>query len=320
MALAQTSGAQRGQMSVISRAARRFPDRRVDAAFTICMPVYELRLKVTELAEHTLSTASRFVLQLVGIGISDANELAKLLGISKDHVVTAAAELLGGELVVQRPDTGLRITDKGRTVLSEGGRSLRPRNRHPRVPYDPLTRRIVDMDIDRLLDRRVVQEGALFVLPTSPRKPRIGALGIDDIREYVQTYGKSRSKAELVSVSDIKEARLRYRSDIVVVKLSADNVQNESFAAYRAHQYLEEESAALQRLADAGVDIVPEESKTIRSAPWEASIAVSREERSLLDDIDKLDRAVGEIEQAAAVAEVTCGTTQSEEERRQLTS
>ena len=105
-----------------------------------------------------------------------------------------------------------------------------------------------------------------------------------------------------------------------MVKLSADNVQNESFAAYRAHQYLEEESAALQRLADAGVDIMPEESKTIRSAPWEASIAVSREERSLLDDIDKLDRAVGEIEQAAAVAEVTRGTTQSEGERRQLTS
>ena len=320
MALEQNSNVRHGQMSVVSRAERRFPDRRVEAAFTICMPVYELRLKVTELAEHTLSTASRFVLQLVSIGISDANELAKLLGISNDHVVTAAAELLGGELVMQRPDTGISITDKGRKVLSEGGRSWRPRNRHPRVPYDPLTRKIVDMEIDRLLDRKTVQDGGLFVLPTSPRKPRISVLGIDDVREYVQTYGRSRNKGELISISEIKDAKLRYRGDVVVVKLTADNTQDASFAAYRAHQYLEDESAALQRLADSGVDIVPEESKTIRSAPWEESISVSREERSLLDDIDKLDRAVGEIEHAAAVAEVTRGTTQNEEERRQLTS
>ena len=318
MAITEPSDDRYSQMSVIARAERRFPDHRVDAAFEVCIPIYELRVKVTELAEDNLSTASRFVLQLVNIGVSPPNELSKLLGISSEHVVAAAAGLLGGELVVQSPDGGISITDKGRKVLAEGGRSWRPRNRHPKIPYDPLTRRVVDVEIERLLDREAVRSEGLFVLPTSPRKPRIGSVGIDDVGAYVQTYGRSRKKAELISVSDIKDAKLRYRNDIVVVKLNRDNAANPTFAAYRAHQYLEEESAALQRLADGGLDIVPEESKATRSVPWEGSISVSNQEKKLLSDIDKLDEAVVKVEHAAAVAEVSHGTTQSDDERKEL--
>ena len=318
MALTQSSHGRYSQMSVIARAERRFPDHRVDASFAVCIPVYELRIKVTELGEDNLSTASRFLLQLVNTGVSQPSELSRLLGISSEHVAAAAAELLGSALVVQSPDKGICITGKGRKVLAEGGRTLRPRNRHPKIPYDPLTRRIVDVEIDRLLDRDTVRSEGLFVLPTSPRRPRISNVGIDDVREYVQTYGRSRKKAELVAVSDIKDAKLRYRDDVVVIKLNADNAENSTFAAYRAHQYLEEESAALQRLADGGLDIVPEEAKTVRSAPWQDSIAVSNEEKILLDDIDRLDKEVVAIEHAAAVAEVSHGTTQDDEQRREL--
>ena len=318
MALAESSHDRYSQMSVIARAERRFPDHRVETSFEVCIPIYELRVKVTELAEDNLSTASRFVLQLTNTGASNPGEVARLLGISREHVAAAAAELLGGELVVQSPDKGICITDKGRKVLAEGGRSLRPRNRHPKIPYDPLTRRVVDIEVDRLLDRDAVRNDGLFVLPTSPRKPRISSVGLDDVREYVQTYGKSRRKAELIAISEIKDAKLRYRNDIVVVKLHADKVESATFAAYRAHQYLEQESAALQRLADGGLDIVPEEAKTSRSVPWNNSISVSNEEKRLLDNIDKLDKQVVAIDHAAAVAEVSHGATQNDDERTEL--
>ena len=320
MALAESSLGKYSQMSVIARAERRFPDHRVDTSFAVCIPVYELRIRVTELAEDNLSTASRFVLQLVNTGASRPTELSRLLGISSEHVAAAAAELLQGELVIQTPTKGLDITDKGRKVLAEGGRSLRPRNRHPKIPYDPLTKRIIDLETDRLLDRDTVRSKGLFVLPTSPRRPRITNVRLDDVKEYVQTYGRSRKKIELIAVSDIRDAKLRYRDDVVVVKLNSDNAKNPTFAAYRAHQYLEEESAALQRLADGGLDIVPGEAKTVRSAPWQDSIAVSNEEKSLLANIDRLDRKVAAIEHAAAVAEVSRGTTQDDGERKELAS
>ena len=41
---------------VAARAKRRFPDHKVDVPFRVCLPVYDLRLKVTEVAEDELST------------------------------------------------------------------------------------------------------------------------------------------------------------------------------------------------------------------------------------------------------------------------
>lgn len=318
MALTTVSSEEHRELSVVSRAKRKFPDHRIEAAFPVCIPIYELRLKVTELAEHNLSTASRFVLQLINIGVSQPKELSRLLGVSDEHVVAAAAELLSAELIVQDPSMGVCISEKGRKVLAEGGRSWRPRNRHPKIPYDPLTRKIVDIEVDRLLDRDAVRSEGLFVLPTSPRKPGLSSLNFDDVRAYVRMYESRRRKGELIGLVDIKDSKLRYRNDIVVVKLCAEDSANSIFAAYRAHQYLEEESASIQRLADSGSDIVPEEAKTTRSTPWEDSISITGEERMLLSDINELDRAVGEVEHAAAVAEIGRGATQSEEERKEL--
>ena len=89
--------------AVASRAKRRFPDHTLEIAYAVCLPVYELRLKVTEMAEHDLSTAARFVLQLANIGIVQPAEIGRLLGLQDGYLSSAAAELLGQSLVVQRP-------------------------------------------------------------------------------------------------------------------------------------------------------------------------------------------------------------------------
>ena len=55
------------QASIIARVKRRFPDYEIDLSFPVCLPVYELRLRLTVLAEHRLSSVARFVLQLVDL-------------------------------------------------------------------------------------------------------------------------------------------------------------------------------------------------------------------------------------------------------------
>ena len=308
-------------IAVRSRAKRRFPDHNVNSvAFRVCLPVYELRLKVTELGEDSLSTAARFVLQLSNLDVTQPAEFGRLLGISDSYVTGATAELLASNLVVQRPDLGIEITDPGKEVLHNGGRSMRPRNRYPKVPYDPLTKRIIDVDVDLLLDRDIVRKNGFFVPSTSPRRPRLSSLRIDAIREYLRFYGSRQDKTEILDVSDIRDVKLRYRDDVIVVKLDSPNSTKPTFAAYHAQQYLEDESAAIQRLADRGVDLVPDEVKVDRSTPWTNSLSISSAESTLLATIDEIDNAVGEADRASTEAKAVQGTTQDAQERADLAS
>ena len=304
--------------AIIARAKRRFPDHQLDIAFPVCLPVYELRLRVIEMAEHDLSTSARFILQLSNLNISQSAELGRLLGISDSYIVEAAAELLNDGLVAQRPDLGIEITDKGREVLNTGGRSLRPRNRHPRVPYDYLSKRIIDMDTQRLLERNDVRKDGLFIVPAKPRRPRVSNLRIDEIREYDRIRTRSRTPTEILEIADIKDMWLKYRNDVILVKLDDPGSSKSTFAAYRAHQYLEEESAAIQRLADSGIDLVPEEFKADLYAARSSSVSASSEETSLISDIEELHSEFVEKDLAVAEAKTDQGTTQSAQERASL--
>ena len=306
-------------VDVVARAKRRFPDHRLDGdAFPVCLPVYELRIKVTEVAEDDLSTPARFALQLSNLNITQPTEIGRLLGLSDTYVAGAATELLNGNLVVQWPDRGIRITDYGKQVLGAGGKTRRPRNRHIKVPYDPLTKRIIDVDIGLLLDRDFVRKNGLFVAPTNPRRPRLSNLRIDEVKDYDRSYRGRHDKTEILEVSDIKDVKLRYIDDVILVKLDAPNTNKPKFAAYRAQQYLEEESVSIQRLADRGVDLEPEELKASQATYLPNPISVSREESVLLEDIDGLDHKVSEAERAVVEARATQGTTQDVQERADL--
>ncbi|MCY3761666.1 MAG: hypothetical protein OXH50_10495, partial [Gemmatimonadetes bacterium] len=125
---------------------------------------------------------------------------------------------------------------------------------------------------------------------------------------------------EILEVSDIKDHKLRYLSDVVLVKMDARFPQPSTFAVYRALQYREEESAEVQRLSDMGRDMVPEEAKKHQALPWSSSIETSREERDLLSAIDKLGHAVEEKDWETAEAREAQSSTQDENERAELES
>lgn len=303
---------------VAARAKRRFPDHKVDIPFRVCLPVYELRLKVTEIAEDELSTAARFMLQLSDLKVTQPIEIGRMMGMSQNYVASAAAELLGENLVAQSPGLNIGITDLGRQVLRDRGRTRRPRNKHIRIPYDPLTRRIIDTNVEQLLDRDEVRKNGFFIPPINPRRPRLSNIRIDEVRDYERFYGRQRDRVEILEVSDIKDVRLKYRNDLILVKLDAMNTEKSVFAAFQAQQYLEEESASIQRLADRGADLVPDELKAEQFTDWIQPQAFSHEESSLLKEIDDLDQEVTESERAVAEAIVTQGTTQDDQERSGL--
>ena len=196
----------------------------MEFVYPACLPVYELRLRIVELETDKLSTAASFVLMLANVPVTEVSEIRRLLGLSERDVVTASAELLSALLVVQQPDQRILITAQGRAVLREGGRTYRPRNRHPRMPYDPLVRAVVGIDLDDLLDREEVRRQGLFIPPTKPRRPRLSQIQLPEVQDYEEHFGKARHKAEILQVSDIKDIRLRYRADVVLVKTAAQSI------------------------------------------------------------------------------------------------
>ncbi|MYE10598.1 MAG: hypothetical protein F4X99_02835 [Gammaproteobacteria bacterium] len=303
--------------AVRARAKRRFRDYDVDLAYPVCLPVYDLRIRIVEHETGKLSTAARFVLMLANVPVADVTEIRRFLGLSEGEVVVAAAELLSAGLVEQQPDQGIRITELGRAVLKEAGRTYRPRNRHPRVPYDPLVRTIPTVNLDELLDREEARREGLFIPATKPRRPRLSQVRLAEVQDYEEQFGKAARKVEILQVADIKDVRLRYRRDVVLVRLLHRQSRSELFVAYRAQQYLERESEAIQRLAGSGFKLVPQDVGPEHGsvAPWER---LRPEESRLAQDIGQLDEALGKAEVAVADAESLRSATQDERERTAL--
>lgn len=313
---------QRSHASITARIKREFPDHRIDTAFPICLPVYELRLKVTVLVEHKLSTAARFVLRLIDLDVSTTSDICSYLGLSETQVLNVAADLIGSGLIVQRTDLGIGTTEHGRRILCQNGRSMRPQNRHPRVPYDPLTRRIVDIEIDSLIDKTTVRKHGLYVTPTRPRRPTLNQIGLEGVRRYCSSYPQRKDDSEILDISAIKDVKLRYRQDVLLFKLLRAGSTKPTFATYNSQQqYLEDESAALQRLANAGVDLVPDEfaSATI-SMPAMNAISVSKEELELLTAIEEINRKVDDADAELEKARTEYETTDDQREREAFES
>ncbi len=303
--------------TAMARAKRIFPGYEVDACYPVCWPVYVVRLTLTVMAEHEISTVARYILRLVGSDPRRPEELGRLLGLPGNFVAGAAAELLGGELAAQRPDLRLEITGKGRDVLSNGGRSWSPQREYMQVPFDPLTRQLLDIDTKGLLYSDDVQKDGLFALPAGD-KPRLSEFHIEAIRHYARAE-EGLKPEEITEVAEFhrRDARLHYR-EVTVIRLIASGSDRPTFAGFRNREYLEEESIALQRLADSGVTVMPEEYGESSRESWLLSKSVTPHEGSILSAIRDSSLAVSAAADVIAETQASHDETQETEKRNQL--
>ena len=303
-----------------ARAKRRLPDCEVEAAYPIGWPVYAARLALTVLAAADVSTVARFILRLIGLEPMEPAKLGRLLGLPDKFVAGAAAELLQKELAVQRPDLKLEITAQGRQALADGGRAWSPQRKYVTAPFCPITRRIVDIGTDDLLYPDVAEKDGLFVIPASGDKPRLSELQIEDIREYARSEEDIKPE-EITEVAEIRsrDARLRYRNDITVVKLTAPGRNSPTFAAYNGREYLEAETLALQRFAEeSGVNLTPEEFAQNLPEPWTQSRTTTRDEENLLAAINDADRDAGKVDADISATQVEQEEAQDGPEKTEL--
>ena len=286
---------------VAARAKRQFPDHQIVAVYPVCWPVYRLRLSMVVRVRHQLSAIAGTVLQLVSLGVTQPAEVSRHMGLPDRYMAAGAAELLEAGLLTQTIDLSLEITSQGKQAIDEGGESRRPQRRALPVPYDALTRRVLDMDVAELQDRDYVGKNGLFVLPCDGRKPRMSELRLDQVQGYVEyDLEDGEEVLDLAEIRD-RDSVLRYRDGYTVAKIAAPNADQPVFAVYRAQQYLEEETTALSRLAEAGHNLVPEEYEPVEDpGPWIHSPMITSQEVEHLAAITELDQELGAARQAAS--------------------
>ena len=302
-----------------ARARRRFPDYEVAAAYPIGWPVYAVRLVLTVYPADELATVARFILRLAGVQPTAPAELGRLLGLSDQFVADAAAELLQKELAAQLPDLKLEITQQGRQALADDGRTWSPQRKPVTAHFCPITRRILDISADDLMYRDDAEKSGWFVIPPSGDKPRLSELRIEDIRECAR-YEEGIKPEEITEVAEInsRDARLRYRNDIVVVKMTAPGRNTPTYAAYRGREFLEAETLELQRLAESGENLTPGEFSESHSEPWAQSQTTTAEEEILLSTINDAARAVGKVDADISAAQAEQQDTQDGPEKAEL--
>ena len=150
------------------------------------------------------------------------------------------------------------------------------------------------------------QKNGIFVVPAENGKPRMSELRIESIREYAR-HEEGIKETEITDVAEIHngDARLRYRQDITVIKLTPTSGSDPVFAAFRGPEYMEEETIALQRLANSGVALVPEEFEQSPVSSWMQPRNATASENSLLSAISEADLAVNEADLSIAEAQDT---------------
>ena len=287
------------------RARRRFPDYHLDAVYPVCWPTYRIRLTTSILKRGSLSTAANYVLQLVDNGVCELGELTRLLCLPERYIAGATAELLRDRLVEQGSDLQLTLTEMGKNAIEDGGRVERLQTVPMEVPFDPLTRKVPHIGVGGLLKQDAIQNDGLFVVQYAGPKPGPGDLRLKEVVRYKDSgASKGHIEGDIIGISDIvnRNARLQYRKDIAVVKMSNLDTGESVFLAYDGHQYLEEETDCLQQLVGRGVNLVPGELGS-GTSPWDDALTVSAKEGALLREIDKLDLKADEAIQDSVLPE-----------------
>ena len=278
-----------------SLAQNRHPDFQLDAVYLACWPTYRIRLAASVMQKRTISSVAHHVLRLVGNGVRELDELVKLLCLPESYIVGAAAELLRAVLVEQGADLRLSLTPKGKDAIRDKGMVKLLRTVPITVPFDPLTRKVSDIGVDKLIHPTVVWDENLFTVQYAGAMPRPRDLRLEDVRRYQRGAPPGRRvKGSIIDISGMmtQNTGLRYRNDIMIAKMDHAATGESMFLAYSGHRYLEEETGCLRQLVERGVGLVPGEFER-GSPPWEGAASISSEERAILKEIDGLERTIG---------------------------
>ncbi len=201
-------------MSVMSAdmIRRRFGDHRpglqlisvVDAA----LPVTMLRVDVLAQERKPLPLLEEFILRFVHAGVREIDEIAALLGLQRDQVVSTVADQISSNNLTRAGNGQFGLTALG----LEAARNLaavQPVLTQLNVPFDRLVWNAQDYARSSLIKKRDAQEAGLEILPAKKSaRVDLNDLTVERFNELVESRDDRTRQVEVLRVRKIASQNL----------------------------------------------------------------------------------------------------------------
>lgn len=191
---------------------RRFGDHRpglqlisvVDSA----LPVTMLRVDVLAQERKPLPLLEEFILRFVHAGVREIDEIAALLGLQRDQVVSTVADQISSNNLTRASNGQLGLTALG----LEAARNLaavQPVLTQLNVPFDRLVWNAQDYARASLIKKRDAQEAGLEILPAKKSsRVDLNDLTVERFNELVESRDDRTRKVEVLRVRKIASQNL----------------------------------------------------------------------------------------------------------------
>ncbi|MFL4477936.1 hypothetical protein ACIPUB_06565 [Paeniglutamicibacter sp. ORCA_105] len=191
---------------------RRFGDHRpglqlisvVDAA----LPITMLRLDVLAQERKPLPLLEEFILRFVHAGVREIDEIAALLGLQREQVVTTVADQISTNNLTRVANGQLSLTALG----LEAARNLaavQPVLTQINVPFDRLIWNAQDYARSSLIKKRDAREAGLEILPAKQTsRVDLNDLAVERFNELVESRDDRTRQVEVLRIRKIASQNL----------------------------------------------------------------------------------------------------------------
>lgn len=241
-----------------------FPDYDVVGFFDPAFPVYRLVVTARVLETQSLSTISTYILRIIAAQTASIERIAYLLGLEKQDVVSATADLLRTGLVERIPGEAgttpsLNLTIRGRAYLDQREHLFAPRKRRLNFHFDPLVKKIEPRYRDDLVARSRILKDGRAVVQVPAKAPRLSDLDTVDLESVLQDNTDS-PRQSIVALVSMRTPYVEYLGNRRVFLLQNRwNSTEQRLAIYHGRTYLRGPSNALQHLFSVGEFLPPED-------------------------------------------------------------
>lgn len=176
----------------------------VDAA----LPVTMLRVDVLAQERKPFPLLEEFILRFVHAGVREIDEIAALLGLQRDQVVTTVADQISSNNLTKARSGQLGLTALG----LEAARNLaavQPVLTQLNVPFDRLVWNAQDYSRSSLIKKRDAQEAGLEILPAKKSsRVELNDLAVERFNELVESRDDRARQVEVLRVRKIASQNL----------------------------------------------------------------------------------------------------------------
>lgn len=191
---------------------RRFGDHRpglqlisvVDAA----LPVTMLRVDVLAQERKPLPLLEEFILRFVHAGVGDIDEIAALLGLQRDQVVSTVADQISSNNLTKNWSGQLGLTALGLEAARDAA-AVQPVLTQLNVPFDRLVWNAQNYTRSNLIKKRDAQDAGLELLPAKKSsRVDLNDLAVERFNELVESRDDRTRQVEVLRIRKIASQNL----------------------------------------------------------------------------------------------------------------